>query len=84
MQHSLCDRLFFEHPRSKGETYWQHFKAGSLLWVKMAGALMALGVHIFIPGFFQTTASSLLAKCHHDLATRGVSVDSTPQGVLHE
>jgi hypothetical protein len=67
----LFDKLFLAHPRSKGETYWQHFMAALRLWIKIIGALLALGVHIVIPGFFQTTASQLISKCHKDMTGRG-------------
>lgn len=72
---AILDRLFFEHPRSNGESYGQHFLEAFKLWIKMLGALAALGVHIFIPGFFQTTASCLIKKCHKDLGDRGLVTD---------
>ena len=71
----LIDRLFFSHPRSKGESYWKHFKAAFLLWVKMFYALVALGIHTFIPGFFQTTASQLISTCHNDLSQRCIVME---------
>jgi len=80
----MFDRLFLEHPRSKGETYWQHFKAAAALWVKMIGALMALVVHTFIPGFFQTTASSLIVKCHKDLAERELAEEVKSLDLHHD
>lgn len=82
--HHLFDRLFLKHPRSKGETYWQHFRAAAVLWLKMMGALMALGVHIFIPGLFETTASSLILMCHCDLAERGLVDDVKSLDVHHD
>jgi len=71
----MIDKLFFDHPRSVGETYWQHFRAAGKLWLKMVGATSALAVHAFVPGVFKTTASSLIEKCHGDMVERGIIPD---------
>ena len=47
---------FTEHPRSVGETYWEHFRfAFAFGWLMTLGAAAAL-VHSVFPFLFTTTA----------------------------
>jgi lauroyl/myristoyl acyltransferase len=57
-------KAFTEHPRSVGESYWQHMAvalsfAGALAW----GALAALA-HALLPFLCTRTASDIIARLH--------------------
>lgn len=62
--------LFFDHPATVGETYFEHmrFAASFSFWLILAG--LAALVHAIIPAFFETTASRILKRLHARIASR--------------
>jgi hypothetical protein len=50
---------FTEHPRSVGETYWQHMHFAFRFGAKMATGGIAAMVHSLLPFCFVTTASRI-------------------------
>lgn len=55
---------FTRHPRSVGETYWQHMAAS----LSFAGPLLLAGlaalVHAFLPFLLVRTGSAIVARLH--------------------
>jgi len=60
----MLDRLFWAHPRSVGESYFQHLHCA----LSFAGLLMAAAfacfVHALIPACFEHTASRAVNNLH--------------------
>lgn len=63
----MLQRLFFDHPRSVGETYAQHFATASHFGVRLVLAGLACWVHGFIPAMFTTTGSRAVKALHNDM-----------------
>ena len=63
-------RLFNDHPRSVGESYFQHlaFAAGFAFWLIVAG--LAALVHAVLPFLFEKTASSIINRLHARMHNR--------------
>ena len=60
----MIEKIFFEHPKSVGETYGQHFSnALSFAMAMFAGSLACL-IHAIIPAAFKKTGSSIISKLH--------------------
>lgn len=70
---------FTEHPRSVGETYWQHLKRAMKLACDLVVAGLACCIHAIFPWLFKTTASNTIfgyyyqfakysyrKECHHE------------------
>ncbi len=78
----MLDRWFLAHPRSVNESYLEHQSfalrfSGSLI---MAG--LACFVHALVPGLFERTASSAVAKLHDEMiAHRKRSETPSPRAV---
>jgi hypothetical protein len=66
----MLRRLLLDHPRSAGETYFEHQRVA----LGFAGALLAAAavcfVHALVPGLFKRTGSSMVARLHSQMATR--------------
>jgi len=60
----VIDKLFLRHPRSVGETYWQHLRQALTFSGHLAVAAMACLAHALIPACFQTTASRRITHLH--------------------
>lgn len=57
-------QLFTEHPKSVGETYFQHMAAAATFGVRMfTGALCCL-LHAIFPFLFERTASQIIVELH--------------------
>ncbi|HKR92358.1 DUF6356 family protein [Novosphingobium sp.] len=70
----MFDRLFRDHPRSVGETYFEHLRKAS----GFAGTMLVAGaaclVHAVIPSLFVRTASKTVMRLHDRMvANRTVS-----------
>ncbi|WP_208350574.1 DUF6356 family protein [Pseudaestuariivita rosea] len=65
--------LFLKHPRSVGETYFQHmwFAASFAFWLIVAG--LAALVHAVIPALCETTASQIIRRLHARIENRGAT-----------
>jgi len=60
----MLERLFLAHPRSVGESYFEHMRQALQFagWLLLGGVLCA--VHALLPAAFGDTASSIVAKLH--------------------
>ena len=66
----MLQRIFTDHPRSLGETYFEHQRTAlSFSWGLIAAGLAA-GVHGIFPCFFETTASRAIRRMHDRLSAR--------------
>ena len=70
----MFDRLFRDHPRSVGETYFEHLRAASGFGGTMLVAGTACLIHAVIPSLFVLTASKAIMRLHDRMVTnRAVS-----------
>lgn len=56
--------FFVEHPRSVGETYWQHMRMALYFSLNLAAATVCAAIHAFAPGLFERTASRIVTNLH--------------------
>jgi hypothetical protein len=64
---SVRDRLFLVHPRSLGESYWEHQRHALEFGTLMVGAGIACLIHALVPALFVKTASQTIAHLHDRL-----------------
>ena len=66
----MLDRWFLAHPRSIDESYLEHQACA----LKFSGSLIKAGlacfVHALVPGLFERTASSAVAKLNDEMVAR--------------
>ena len=65
----MFDRLFLQHPRSVGETYFEHAAMAFGFAARLFLAALACTIHALVPGVLQRTGSLMIA----DLYARMVS-----------
>ncbi|HXN15914.1 MAG TPA: DUF6356 family protein [Usitatibacter sp.] len=53
--------LFFDHPASVGQTYWQHFGSASWFAYALSKAALAVSAHALLPCLFEKTASRIVS-----------------------
>ena len=80
MQH-IVDILFFDHPKSVGETYFEHFKKAFWVGNKLLAFAIAEYIHALVPGInlftmAGTTSCEELDKLSATLKQRQVSQES--------
>ena len=64
------DTLFFKHPREKNMTYKQHFKHAIKHSAKLLCGSICLGVHAFIPYYFETKGSDIVKELNDELTKK--------------
>ena len=62
--------FFTGHPASVGETYWEHFKFATKVFLSLIKAAFACLIHAIFPPLFPKTASSEIVSLHDDLEKR--------------
>ncbi len=65
----MWDKLFHDHPRSVGETYWQHFCHAGSFGIRMIGAGFACLIHGVLPFLFVKTGSKAIQDLHVRMVT---------------
>ena len=74
----MIDRLFRAHPRSVGETYWEHFGVASRFGREMIGGGVKAMVHAVFPKAYETAASDTIRRLHTIMVEkRGAKRDAT-------
>ena len=74
----MIDRLFRAHPRSVGETYWQHLGVAGRFGLTMIGGGLKALVHAVLPNLCATSASDTIRSLHGQLIEkRGAKRDAT-------
>jgi hypothetical protein len=61
---SLWDRAFLEHPRTLGESYWQHQQRAAAFGAAMIAGGIACLIHALVPTLFERTASGTIVRLH--------------------
>ncbi len=63
-------RLFTDHPRVVGETYFEHMAASFTIGARLALAASKCVVHGFVPGLCKTAGSDAILKLHGEVSPR--------------
>jgi hypothetical protein len=66
-QISMVGKVFLDHPRALGETYWQHQRRALQFGTSMVSAGLACLLHALIPAIFVRTASSTVVRLHEQM-----------------
>jgi hypothetical protein len=67
---SLADRLFAEHPRSLGMSWFEHGIGAAKIGVELIGAGCAAIVHAVVPGIFTETAGKTVTRIYDHIQSR--------------
>lgn len=60
----MIDELFFKHPRSVGETYFEHAAMALSFAAQLFAAAIACLIHAAVPGVCQRTGSRIIAELY--------------------
>lgn len=63
----MIRKLFLEHPRSVGESYWKHLWVASCFSARMFYAAIACFIHALIPGLCVKTGSRTITELHNTM-----------------
>lgn len=66
-------RLFLDHPRSIGETYFQHQRRGLWFAGRLITAGLACAVHGIAPWLFERTVSTTIRDLHAEMSQRAAA-----------
>jgi hypothetical protein len=69
----MFKRLFLDHPRSIGETYFEHQRNALGYAVSMLAGGIACLLHGLIPGTFVTTGSRTVRKLYNQMLLRATN-----------
>jgi hypothetical protein len=59
-----------KHPRSVGESYFQHQRHALQFCAAMIGAGLCCGIHALVPALFERTGSTTIAKLHERMVAQ--------------
>jgi hypothetical protein len=76
-------RLFVEHPRSVGESYFQHMASATSFGVRMVAAGFACLLHGLLPFLFVRTGSSTIRHLHDAMITHRSRARAAPEWADH-
>lgn len=63
----MFSRLFLDHPRSMGESYFEHQRVAFAFALQLLVAALACAVHALIPGLCVSTGSRAVAELNERL-----------------
>lgn len=66
----MIRRLLLDHPRTVGETYFEHMRASLATATRLGAAAGACAVHAVIPALCKTTGSTAILKLHGEIYSR--------------
>jgi len=66
----MIQRLLLSHPRTVGESYFEHMAASLRTASRLFAAAAACVVHAVVPGLCTTTASSAILRLHGEIYPR--------------
>ena len=74
----MFSRIFLDHPKTVGESYWEHFRvAGSFGVAMVTGGVKAM-VHAALPNVYETAGSDTIRRLHTIMVEkRGAKRDAT-------
>ena len=67
---TMINKVFFDHPASVEENYFEHMIFAGRFALTLLGAAGAALVHAIIPCLFEKTASNLIRKMHARIDNR--------------
>ncbi len=67
---SSLRRLFLDHPRSVGESYFEHLGVATRFGAKMVGGGIACVLHGLVPAVFARTGSDTVKGLYADMKAR--------------
>jgi hypothetical protein len=65
----MFTRLFLDHPRSVGETYFEHQRTAFGFAGRLAIAAVACAIHALAPSLFVRTGSAAVSRLHDRMVT---------------
>jgi hypothetical protein len=68
---AVIDRLFLSHPRSVGESYFQHQRVALSFALPLLGAGLAALLHALVPAACERTAGDIIRRLYGRLERRG-------------
>jgi hypothetical protein len=66
----MFQRWFLDHPRSVGESYFEHQLMAFGFSIALFAAATVCLIHGLVPGLFKRTASGMLANLHGRMVTQ--------------
>ena len=75
---SVLNRWFLAHPRSVGESYWEHASVAARFGATMVIGGLACIVHAFIPALFPRAASDRVKRLYQRMKSRQPAFSSSP------
>ncbi len=63
-------RLFFDHPASVGESYFEHMGVASRFGFRMIGGGLGCAIHAFLPFLFKTRGSDTVQALNAELVAK--------------
>lgn len=75
----MIGRIFTDHPKSVGETYFEHFGVASSFGLRMIGAGFACLAHGVFPFLFVTTGSKTVRHLHERMITHRSRQRAAPE-----
>ena len=72
----MIERYFREHPRSVGETYFEHLRTASSFAGAMLIAALACFIHAVIPCLFEKTGSTAIQRLYERMVVHRRRVHS--------
>ncbi len=66
----MLQRLFIEHPRTVGESYFEHMAASLGVATRLGAAAAKCVVHAIVPGLCKTAGSDAILKLHAEVSPR--------------
>lgn len=73
----MFQRWFLDHPRSVGESYFEHQRLAFGFSIVLFMAAVVCLIHGLVPGLFKRTASGMLAHLHDRMVTHRLQ-DKSP------
>ena len=74
----MLDRWFLAHPRSVGESYFEHQRMAWRFSASLFKAAAACLIHGFVPGLFQNTGSRAVTTLHEHMVLKRMDKLATP------
>ena len=75
---SILKRWFLAHPRSVGESYWEHASVAGRFGATMVVGGLACLVHAAVPALFQRTASDRVKQLYQHMKSRQPAFAKAP------
>ena len=80
----MLQRWFLDHPRSVGETYFEHQRMAFGFSARLLAAACACLVHGLMPSLFERTASGVVTKLHERMVVHRLASNSFGNQILEE